>query len=242
LIGESDEFSFIIRRISKMFNRRQNKITSLIVSSFTSAFVYYWSKYFSNTSSDGIVESVKLEYPPAFDGRCILYPNEKLVMDYLKWRQVDCHINNLYNTTFYALTGQYTKYPLISHNFDNLTINKLTESIPKPKPLTAREATDRLSGTSSSDKHEILFQEFGINYNNELEQFKKGTVLLLDIPEELSKTMSRNNKEKKLKNKNSNQSCEQSDNEEPDIEPYISTLNVDLIGEKFWNQYKKILS
>jgi len=229
--GESDEFSFIIRRLSKLFNRRQNKITSLIVSSFTSAFVYYWSKHFTSHSADGTIESIKLQYPPAFDGRCVLYPNEKLVMDYLKWRQVDCHINNLYNTTFYALTGQYTKYPINSDS--NLIIDK-------PKPLTAREATDRLSKTSSSDKHEILFSQYGINYNNELEQFKKGTVLLLNIPEDLSQEVYRNHREKKQKDKKSHQVLE-SDNEESDLDQYISIQNVDIIGEKLWAENKKLL-
>ncbi|CAG2113564.1 unnamed protein product, partial [Medioppia subpectinata] len=104
--GQSDEFSFIIRRVSDVYKRRQNKITSLIVSSFTSAFVFYWSQYFVNNSTvaNDCHQSVPLQYPPAFDGRCVLYPNAKVVMDYLRWRQVDCHINNLYNTTFHALT------------------------------------------------------------------------------------------------------------------------------------------
>ncbi|CAG2180191.1 unnamed protein product, partial [Oppiella nova] len=93
--GQSDEFSFIIRRVSDLYKRRQNKITSLIVSSFSSAFVFYWSQYFSNKPQNGCHQSVPLQYPPAFDGRCILYPNSKVVMDYLRWRQVDCHINNL---------------------------------------------------------------------------------------------------------------------------------------------------
>lgn len=32
-------------------------------------------------------------------------------------------------------------------------------------------------GTRASDKHEILFSKFKINYNNEAEMFKKGTLL-----------------------------------------------------------------
>lgn len=47
--------------------------------------------------------------------------------------------------------------------------------------MGAREAEQRLSGTVSSDKNEILFKEFGINYNNEPECFKKGTVLYRDV-------------------------------------------------------------
>jgi tRNA(His) 5'-end guanylyltransferase len=65
------------------------------------------------------------------------------------------HINNLYNTTFWALVQQGGMAP--------------------------REAEQKLSGTYSADKNEILFKEFGINYNNEPECFKKGTVLYRDV-------------------------------------------------------------
>ncbi|KAI4915657.1 hypothetical protein J4E90_004102 [Alternaria incomplexa] len=65
------------------------------------------------------------------------------------------HINNLYNTTFWTLVQQ--------------------------GGMGAREAEQRLKGTVSSDKNEILFKEFGINYNNEPECFKKGTVLYRDF-------------------------------------------------------------
>lgn len=44
-----------------------------------------------------------------------------------------------------------------------------------------REAEERLKGTVSSDKNEILFKEFGINYNNEPNCFRKGTVLYRDV-------------------------------------------------------------
>ena len=33
----------------------------------------------------------------------------------------------------------------------------------------------RLEGSFAKDKNEILFSEFGVNYNNEPEQFRKGT-------------------------------------------------------------------
>jgi tRNA(His) 5'-end guanylyltransferase len=36
-------------------------------------------------------------------------------------------------------------------------------------------------GTVSSDKNEILFSQFGINYNNEAEMFKKGSALFRDV-------------------------------------------------------------
>lgn len=44
-----------------------------------------------------------------------------------------------------------------------------------------QEAEQRLSGTVSADKNEILFKQFGINYNNEPECFKKGTILYRDV-------------------------------------------------------------
>ena len=44
--------------------------------------------------------------------------------------------------------------------------------------LSNKEAQERLSSTVAKDKNEILFSEFGMNYNNEPEQFRKGTTLI----------------------------------------------------------------
>ncbi|KAK6949259.1 Glucose-responsive transcription factor [Daldinia eschscholtzii] len=70
----------------------------------------------------------------------------------MSWRQVDCHINNLYNTTFWSL-------------------------VQLPPKMDAKDAEQLLSGTLAADKHEILFSRFKINYNNEPEIFKKGSVI-----------------------------------------------------------------
>ncbi|KAI9152671.1 tRNA-His guanylyltransferase [Blastocladiella emersonii ATCC 22665] len=43
--------------------------------------------------------------------------------------------------------------------------------------LDERAATKRLQGTQAKDKNEILFSEFGINYAKEPEMFRKGTTL-----------------------------------------------------------------
>jgi len=40
------------------------------------------------------------------------------------------------------------------------------------------EAEEFLNGTISSDKNEILWSRFNINYNNELETFRKGSIVL----------------------------------------------------------------
>ena len=205
---------------------------SLIVSSFTSAFVFYWSKYFQNNCYIESLPSVPLQYPPAFDSRCVLYPNSGVVRDYLRWRQVDCHINNLYNTTFHALTGQYTKYELNSDDSFKIVIKSNDEK--KPLPLTAREATERLSKTLSSDKHEILFKDYGINYNNELEQFKKGSLLMLNTNEEMNKSIL-----KKINPKN--KGLESPDESDIDLNQYISINYIDIIKDKFWSENDKLL-
>lgn len=92
--GQSDEYSFIVRKDTGLFNRRASKIMSCINSLFSSAYVFHWPR---------LMDVIKLKYPPAFDSRVILYPTDGDLKDYLSWRQVDCHINNLYNTTFWNL-------------------------------------------------------------------------------------------------------------------------------------------
>lgn len=46
--------------------------------------------------------------------------------------------------------------------------------------MTPTAAELHLKGTVSGDKHEILFSQFGINYNNEPEVYKKGSVIYRD--------------------------------------------------------------
>ncbi|KAF8316831.1 tRNAHis guanylyltransferase [Clavulina sp. PMI_390] len=141
--GESDEFSFLLRRACDLFNRRHSKILTSLVSHFTSSFVFQWSRHFPETP---------LAYPPSFDGRIVLYPTEKEVRDYFSWRQADTHINNLYNTTFWALVQQ--------------------------GGLSTTDAHKRLKGTFSKDKNEILFSQFGVNYNHLPAMYRKGSILL----------------------------------------------------------------
>lgn len=142
--GESDEYSFILRRDSELYKRRSAKLSTLFVSLFTANYVALWPKFFQERPLD-------LAKLPHFDARCVMYPNITVVKDYLAWRYVDTHINNLYNTAFWQL---------------QLVCG-----------MSAREAEARLSGTLSSEKNEILFKDCGINYNNEPEMYKKGTLI-----------------------------------------------------------------
>ena len=38
-----------------------------------------------------------------------------------------------------------------------------------------------LQGTVAAEKNEILFSQFGINYNNEDEMFRKGSIIFRDV-------------------------------------------------------------
>ncbi|SHO79897.1 Similar to S.cerevisiae protein THG1 (tRNAHis guanylyltransferase) [Malassezia sympodialis ATCC 42132] len=174
--GESDEYSFLIDRDSGLYNRRQSKLISHIVSLFTSAYVFAWRRYMD----------VSLQYPPSFDGRLVMYPTHKEVRDYFAWRQADTHINNLYNTVFWALVLQGGK--------------------------SEREAHDTLKGTVSAEKHEIMFQQFGINYDKLPAFFRKGTTLVWSpIPDP--------------------------HRAKPRTE--LRTLHVDIIGDTFWTPHSE---
>lgn len=92
--GQSDEYSFVLRKDTDLFNRNRDTISTVVNSLFTSAYVFFWEHYFGYT---------KLLYPPGFDCRVVLYPCDSSLRDYLSWRQADVHINNLYNTAFWTL-------------------------------------------------------------------------------------------------------------------------------------------
>lgn len=141
--GQSDEYSFIFRRDTNVYNRRREKLISYVASLFTSAYIFNWSYIFKDT--------LDLKYPPVFDSRAVLYPTDQNLRDYMSWRQADVHINNLYNTCFWNLVAS---------------------------GLSNAEAEEKLRGTFSSDKNEILFQQFNINYNNLPVMFRKGTTLM----------------------------------------------------------------
>lgn len=148
--GHSDEFSFILRPETTLWSRRADKLTSQAASMFTGAFILGWPQFFET----------KLLRAPIFDARAVLYPTTQTIRDYISWRQVDCHINHLYNAAFWALVQQ----------------GGMSES----------SAHQRLSGTSSAEKHELLFGQFQINYNDQPSLFKRPSVLFRATVEKTS--------------------------------------------------------
>eukprot|EP01094_Clydonella_sp_ATCC50884_P025207 TRINITY_DN6541_c0_g1_i1.p1 TRINITY_DN6541_c0_g1~~TRINITY_DN6541_c0_g1_i1.p1 ORF type:complete len:262 (-),score=84.93 TRINITY_DN6541_c0_g1_i1:281-1066(-) len=158
-IGSSDEYSFVLPPSCRLFRRRKAKIESAFVSLFASSFVFEWAQHFPEQP---------LLYPPAFDARIVAYPRRSILRDYLSWRQADFHINNLYNTAFWALVQR--------------------------GELTPADAEAELCGTTSDVKHEIMFSRFAINYNKEPAQYRKGSIIFRQFVEEV-KVDSRNGQE-----------------------------------------------
>ena len=71
-----------------------------------------------------------------------------------------------------------------------------------------------LKGTFSKDKNEILFKDYGINYNNEPVMFRKGTTLIRKL------ILSKN---------------------DDTMHQYILQFNCDIIGDNFWKENSEIL-
>ncbi|KAJ2294539.1 tRNA-histidine guanylyltransferase 1-like [Coemansia sp. RSA 2706] len=87
--------------------------------------------------------------------------------------------------------------------------------------MSPQDAEKRLSGTLSADKNELLFADFGINYNDEPEIFRKGSVLirgkeLVDVPDSQGVVTKRTH-------------------------GVVLTLHCDIIRDKFWNEHPEIL-
>lgn len=92
--GHSDEYSFVFRKDTSTYKRRNSKIMSVVNSIFAAAYVYHWKDIFGLT---------KLQYPPGFEAMIVVYPSEVNLKDYLSWRQVELQQKNLHNTIFWTL-------------------------------------------------------------------------------------------------------------------------------------------
>ncbi|EFN59318.1 hypothetical protein CHLNCDRAFT_19326 [Chlorella variabilis] len=198
--GESDEYSFVFARNSQLHGRRASKLVSLVASCFSASYVRFWAQHFPGTP---------LAATPMFDGRVVLYPSNHTLRDYLSWRQADTHVNNLYNTCFWALvkSGKSTG-----------------------------EAHEQLRGTLSDYKNELLFSQFGLNYNTLPERFRKpascgcgclvavlqGSIVIRQRVMHVKQTADGGTKEKER------------------LEPCV--LHCDIIRDAFWAQHPELLA
>ena len=67
----------MFKQKAKLFDRRQEKILTTVVSLFSSAYVFHLNSFFPNHSSSVIT---------SFDGRIVLYPSLEDLKNYLNWR------------------------------------------------------------------------------------------------------------------------------------------------------------
>ncbi|KAG6400914.1 hypothetical protein SASPL_137759 [Salvia splendens] len=77
--GVSDEYSFVLNKDSRLFQRCASEIVSSVVSFFSSTYTMRWNEFFPQK---------EMKYLPYFDGRAVCYPSSE-IKDYLAWRQVD---------------------------------------------------------------------------------------------------------------------------------------------------------
>ena len=142
-IGMSDEYSFVLPPHTQLYGRRRDKLTSCICSLFASTYTFLYSQHFSHPPS----------YPPHFDCRTVLYPSDTALHDYLRWRQVDCHINHLYNLCYHRMRARVSQ-------------------------PTGAAVEAELSAMDSAAKNEMLWSEFGLNYNTEKAVYRKGSIVV----------------------------------------------------------------
>ncbi|OBT49679.1 hypothetical protein VE04_09205 [Pseudogymnoascus sp. 24MN13] len=207
--GISDEYSFVLHRSCTLFERRSSKLVTTIVSMFSAYYVHLWPSFFPDSP---------LTFPlPGFDGRAVQYPTVQNLRDYMSWRQVDCHINNLYNTTFWTLIQQ--------------------------GGMDAKAAEAELAGTLAADKNEILFSRFGMNYNNEPDIYKKGSIVFRDYELVEATTSSPALNEEALTAPEIALSKTQAEKERKARQKAkVVVQHVDFIKDDFWEQRPWILS
>jgi tRNA(His) guanylyltransferase len=166
---------------------------------------------------------------PMFDGRAVLYPSEAVLRDYLSWRQVDTHINNQASRqcVLWTLAREMGRWPrLIPTCFGPPRLaqyNTCFWALVKQGGRTPTDAQNELKGTDVNFKNEMLFSEFGINYNALPEQFKKGSIVIRRKCIVVVKT-----------------DAEGRPIERERVEPVV--LHCDIIRDEFWREHPELLA
>jgi tRNA(His) guanylyltransferase len=115
---QSDEISLLLHRDETLFDRKVRKLTSVLAGEASARF------------------SIALGAVACFDCRICELPNERLVIDYFRWRAEDALRNALNAHCYWLLRKQGS---------------------------SVKDATQRLLGASVAQKNELLFQN-GINF------------------------------------------------------------------------------
>lgn len=209
--GQSDELNFLLARDTNLFNRRTSKLNSLFASLVASNFVMHWNgtmntqlgattNLIDNENGNNSDKDRQLQYAPAFDSRCIAFPTISSMKDYFRWRQEDAFVNHVYNTCFWSLVQKQGKSP--------------------------SEAQSLLSGTSFSDRNELLFNTFGLNIAKDPAMYRRGTILIRN-----TSSLSKRTGPCEQEQQNTTTSAELNT---VDAQHGIVQVHDDLIGEEFW--------
>lgn len=134
---QSDECTFLFSKEFSLFERRHEKLASLIAAKMSACF-----NRLELTRNSGTV--------PIFDARIMVLPSKSDVIKCFQWRQRDSHRNCISSYCFW----------------------KLVES-----GKSGKEVQKLLEGKNDAWKNELLFQKYGINYNDTPEWERKGTML-----------------------------------------------------------------
>ncbi|KAL6552207.1 hypothetical protein OROGR_008361 [Orobanche gracilis] len=78
--GDSDEYSFVLKKESQLYGRHASEIVSAVVSLFSSIYTMKWNDFLPRK---------EMKRQPYFDARAVCYPSRKILGDYLAWRQAD---------------------------------------------------------------------------------------------------------------------------------------------------------
>lgn len=247
--GTSDEYSFVLGPSCQIYDRREAKLVSVTASAFAAAYVRRWDSFFcpgrrrrtrpceSSSNGDGRVlfgakddsSDTPLRSTPSFDCRAVLYPTTKHLRDYLSWRQADAHVNCQYNVCFWSLV----KGGRSGGGGEGST-----------QPMSRSDAAAALKGTRTSEKNELLFSRFGINYSRLPARHRKGSVLvrkgdvLGEEREEDGEEEGRGEEEKEEEKGGDDGGDNASDLDGASLRklsPGWAVIHCDIIRDDFWN-------
>ena len=87
------------------------------------------------------------------------------------------HINNLYNTAFWALVQEGKQTTTQAHEALRVSVTLRGGGV----VVLTRGG----KGTNSAQKNQLLFERFGINYNDVHERMRKGSVIVREVGDPL---------------------------------------------------------
>lgn len=217
--GESDEYSFVLRKNSTLYNRRAEKISTTFASCFSSAYTMFFKDFFPDKQLRDI---------PMFDGRCVCYPNDQIIRDYFSWRQADCHINNLYNTCFWSI--------VLKGGFSEDEAHKMlkgTDSAAKNEMLFSKYGINYAKIDPIWRKGTVI-----VRVPKDLPE-KESDSTTEKAVEEVKTNEGDQKVEKDAKEKKTGKKKEYKEPKEARKKWEIVFLHEDIIGDTFWEKYKE---